>query len=183
MRLRWRICPVPPLVHPDLPEAALTIPDEPLLTEEDMEQEDVPPARHRKPKPVQQSANTPPVPDDNPGVSAIGTLSSGETSDTRRETTDSLAATERGLNGLGRNLNTQEQKTAAQIREYLKQAREALISGDVDGAHTLAAKAKGDAAGRTEPINRLARVLAVRALKNVPQGLKPTFILSHLRHD
>jgi hypothetical protein len=134
--------PRPPLVHPDLPEAALTIPEEPLLTEEDMEQEDVPPARHRKPKPVQQAANTPPVPDDNPGVSAIGTLSSGETSDTRRETNDSIAATERGLNGLGRNLNAQEQKTAGQIREYLKQAREALISGDVDGAHTLAAKAK-----------------------------------------
>jgi hypothetical protein len=46
------------------------------------------------------------------------------------------------LNGLTRKLSGQEQKTAAQIREYLKQAREALISGDVDGAHTLAAKAK-----------------------------------------
>ena len=32
--------------------------------------------------------------------------------------------------------------TAAQIREYLKQARVALGSGDVDGASTLAAKAK-----------------------------------------
>ena len=39
-------------------------------------------------------------------------------------------------------LSEPEQKTAVQIREYLKQAREALASGDVDGAHTLAAKAK-----------------------------------------
>jgi flagellin-specific chaperone FliS len=30
----------------------------------------------------------------------------------------------------------------AQIKEYLKQAKEALNSGDVDGAHTLATKAK-----------------------------------------
>jgi len=36
----------------------------------------------------------------------------------------------------------QDQKTADQIREFLKQARAALASGDVDGARTLAAKAK-----------------------------------------
>jgi hypothetical protein len=30
----------------------------------------------------------------------------------------------------------------AQIKEFLKQARTALGSGDVDGAHTLAVKAK-----------------------------------------
>jgi phosphoribulokinase len=55
---------------------------------------------------------------------------------------DSLAATEHGLNGLGRTLSSQEQKTAAQIREYLKHAREALNYNDVDGAHTLSEKAK-----------------------------------------
>ena len=60
----------------------------------------------------------------------------------RRETVDSIAATERGLNGIGRTLSDLEQTTAAQIREFLKKAREALASGDVDGAHTLAAKAK-----------------------------------------
>jgi pantothenate synthetase len=55
---------------------------------------------------------------------------------------DSIAATERELNGISRNLSDQEKKTAGQIREYLKQAKEALASGDADGAHTLAAKAK-----------------------------------------
>jgi hypothetical protein len=39
-------------------------------------------------------------------------------------------------------LNDQEQKTAEHIREFLKQAKAALASGDVDGASTLAAKAK-----------------------------------------
>jgi hypothetical protein len=48
-------------------------------------------------------------------------------------------------------MSDQEQKTAAHIREFLKQAREALASGDVDGARTLAAKAKvllGELAGK-----------------------------------
>jgi hypothetical protein len=47
------------------------------------------------------------------------------------QTSDLIATTERGLNGITRSLNEQEQKTAAQIREFLKQAREALTSNDV----------------------------------------------------
>jgi hypothetical protein len=77
-----------------------------------------------------------------PAVSAIGQLSSGDPLALRKETVDSIAAIERGLNGIARTLSDQEKKTAAQIREYLKQARSALTSGDVDGAHTLAAKAR-----------------------------------------
>jgi hypothetical protein len=102
------------------------------------------PPKHKKPPPknTQQAAVTPPAPAENPSVSAIGRLSSGDPSDLKRQTEVSIAATERGLNGLGTNLNDQEQKTAAQIREYLKHAKEALNSGDVDGAITLAAKAK-----------------------------------------
>ena len=57
--------------------------------------------------------------------------------------TDSLIeSTEKALNGINRKLNDQEQKTAAQIREFLKQAREAVTAGDMDGAHHLATKAK-----------------------------------------
>jgi outer membrane biosynthesis protein TonB len=77
-----------------------------------------------------------------PAVSVIGQLTSGEGSDARKQTVDLIVATERGLNGIDRKLSDQELKTASQIREYLKQARTALASGDVDGAHTLAAKAK-----------------------------------------
>jgi hypothetical protein len=75
-------------------------------------------------------------------VSAVGQLSSGDSSDLQQETVNSLNLTERELNGLSRQLSEAEQKTAVQIREFLKQARTALTSGDVDGAHTLAAKAK-----------------------------------------
>ncbi len=97
-----------------------------------------PPVKHTKPasKPAQVASNG------GPGVSAIGQLSSGSPYDLRSQTSDSIAATERRLNGIGRRLSTPEQKTAAQIREFLKQARAALASGDVDGARTLAAKAK-----------------------------------------
>ncbi len=87
-------------------------------------------------KPVEQASNG------TPAVSAIGQLSPGDPSDLRNQTEDSIASTERGLKDLNRSLDDQEQKTVAQIREFLKQARAALTTGDVDGAHTLALKAK-----------------------------------------
>jgi len=75
-------------------------------------------------------------------VSAIGQLSSGDPGSYRQQTEASIASIERGLNGINRTLNDSDQKTAGQIREFLKEARTALASGDVDGAHTLAAKAQ-----------------------------------------
>jgi hypothetical protein len=97
-----------------------------------------PPARHKKApnKNPQIAANG------TPGVSAIGQLSSGTPGDYRRQTEDSIAAAERTLRGINRPLSDQDQRTLAHIREFLKQAHHALASGDVDGAHTLAAKAR-----------------------------------------
>jgi hypothetical protein len=138
--------PKPAPAHPELPDSAVTIPPQPIKADADTVAV-VPkaPPKHKRqpPKNAQVAAVTPPpAPVESPAVSAIGQLTSGDPSDQKRETQDSIEATERGLNGLGRSLNSQEQKTAAQIREYLKHAREALNSGDVDGASTLAAKAK-----------------------------------------
>jgi hypothetical protein len=98
------------------------------------------PVRRKKPAPP--ASTTQQASSGSPGVSAIGQLSSGGASDLRQQTMSSITATERGLNGITRGLNDQEQTTAAQIREFIKKARAALNSGDVDGAHTLAAKAK-----------------------------------------
>jgi hypothetical protein len=75
-------------------------------------------------------------------VNAIGQLSTGDPAGARYQTERSLNDLERGLNGITRPLNNQEQATASHIREFLKQAREALKSGDVDGATTMAAKIK-----------------------------------------
>jgi type IV secretory pathway VirB10-like protein len=102
----------------------------------------------RKPKkptpaaaqPTQEAANTPPA--SAPSVSAIGELSSGASGDARSQAEEGINATEKGLNAITRNLSDSETKTAAQIREFLKQAREALTTGDVDGAITLTKKAK-----------------------------------------
>jgi hypothetical protein len=90
--------------------------------------------------PTQEAANAAPTP--TPSVSAVGQLSSGASGDVRSETQELINTTEKGVNGISRPLNDSETKTAAQIHVFLKQAREALTSGDVDGASTLAKKAK-----------------------------------------
>jgi ribosomal protein S20 len=53
-----------------------------------------------------------------------------------------ISETQQGLNGIKRSLSNDEKSTAAQIRNYLKQAQQALDNGDSDGAHLLATKAK-----------------------------------------
>jgi len=147
----------PPLAPPVVvapapaPEPAATVPPPPVVTTPPQptapettstttppQETPKPPVKHKKPviKNTQQASNG------SPGVSAIGQLSSGDPSDLRWQTESSISATEHGLNNIGRKLNDQEMKTAAQIREFLKQARAALASGDVDGAHTVALKAK-----------------------------------------
>ncbi|WP_058185594.1 hypothetical protein [Terracidiphilus gabretensis] len=89
------------------------------------------------PPPTLQAANG--TPDE---TSAIGKLSSGEPADLRAQTVSSLNGTEHGLNTLNRKLSDTEEKTSAQIKEYIKQARTALASNDLDGANTLATKAQ-----------------------------------------
>lgn len=77
-----------------------------------------------------------------PEENAAGHLSSEDAPDLHKQTADALDEIEHGLNGITRSLNDQEKKTSAQIRAFLKQARTALASSDVDGARTLAVKAK-----------------------------------------
>jgi hypothetical protein len=132
--------PKPEVVHPEFPEVAIAIPLEPLETDADVYLEK-PAVRHHKPPDKPQVAENPPPPEP-PGVSAIGQLSSGEPTRTYHESFELIAATERGLKEINRPLSDQEKKTASQIKQYLKQARQALNTGDVDGAATLAAKAQ-----------------------------------------
>jgi outer membrane biosynthesis protein TonB len=132
----------------DLPPTVIAVPSQPSAQGDQASTQPLPkpkpPVRHKKPPaPSTQPAPNPQVASNGtPGVSAIGQLSSGDPSGLKRETANSISAIEHGLNSIGRKLNDPETKTAAQIREYLKQARGALVSGDVDGARTLAAKAK-----------------------------------------
>lgn len=141
--------PAPAPSPKDLPPPVVTVPQtqpnpEPAPEPKTVDKPAKHPAHHTtKPdpktdaKPTEQASNSTP-----PEVSAIGKLSAGDPSDLRNQTEDSIASTEKGVNNLNRQLNDQEQKTLSQIKEFLKQARTALTTGDVDGAHTLALKAK-----------------------------------------
>jgi outer membrane biosynthesis protein TonB len=136
--------PAPASAPKDLPPPVVTVPEtqSPAQTTPPPKPEEKPAkhtTHHPKPdsKPTEQASNN-----SAPAVPAIGQLSPGDPSDLRNQTEDSIASTERGLKDLNRTLDDQEQKTVSQIREFLKQARAALTSGDVDGAHTLAVKAK-----------------------------------------
>jgi hypothetical protein len=88
---------------------------------------------------------TPPTPSgDTTQPTPIGQLTAGptpETSGSREQAVELIDSTQRGVNSL-RNLNFDQNKTAAQIRSFLEQAQRALHNGDLDGAHTLATKAK-----------------------------------------
>lgn len=78
-------------------------------------------------------------------VSPIGQLSSTEetvSSQGRQSIERQITDTENGLNGLKRSLSSDEQLTSTQIKTFLTKARQALAENDLDGAQTLADKAK-----------------------------------------
>ena len=135
--------PKPDNAPTNLPPPVITVPQpaQPAANDTPLQPPPQQPPKHHKPKPAdtQVASNTPPSA---PEVSAAGSFSTGEPADLKKQTSDAINDTERGLNGITRKLSDPEQKTSAQIREFLKQARAALTTGDVDGAHTLAQKAK-----------------------------------------
>jgi hypothetical protein len=90
--------------------------------------------------PTEQQAATPGGAASPIGQVTIGDSAMGER--TKKETADLINGTEQGLDGIKRSLSTDEKSTAAQIRNYLKQAQQALDNGDTDGAHNLATRAK-----------------------------------------
>jgi len=142
--------PAPPKPT-DLPPPVLTAP-KPTATASTAAQP--PPAPPPKPKhkkkaskpeePAQEPANATEQATNGaaPAESAIGQLSTGDPADVRTDTANSIAAIEKTLKEISGKLSDQEKKTAAQIEEFLTEAKKALTSGDADGAQTLAAKAK-----------------------------------------
>jgi hypothetical protein len=147
--------PKPPATHPELPDSTVNFAMEPLDTDTDaiVEEAAKPVVRRRKPVSktpesgdnAQSASGGSQAENETSEVPAIGTLSSGDPSalpDLRGVTAVSITDTERGLKNIGRPLSGEEQKTAVQIRQYIRQARKALNTGDVEGASTLAAKAK-----------------------------------------
>ena len=141
--------PPPPDLSPNaLPQPPLNIPQtrQPVAVSPEPPKET--PKRHRPAKPASQANSA--VPPANQvaesvapaGENALGTFETPEAPDTKKQAENSIAEVERGLNTIGRTLSSQEAKTSTQIREFLKQARIALAGGDIEGAKTLAQKAK-----------------------------------------
>jgi hypothetical protein len=143
--------PPPNLAPANLPSPVITIPktDKPVV----VVQEEPPkqPPRHKKA--ASKTVGTTPASPTAPGtqvaenappseVNAGGEFATQVTPDSKKQAEDSIVEIEKGLNGIGRKLSDTEEKTSMQIKEFLKQARTALNTGDVDGAKTLAAKAK-----------------------------------------
>ena len=131
------------LASVELPPAMRLIPGKPLYNLRVQDETSKPLVRHRRPANPEIEIAPEVTGNQTPEVSAlVGPLSSGDPGTYRQQTEATIASIERGLNGINRTLNDSDQKTADQIREFLKQARAALASGDVDGAHNLAAKAQ-----------------------------------------
>lgn len=119
---------------------SVTIPEQPVQQQIPPPPEPIkkPPKHHKPANTNTQIASAGPP----PAVPAAGVLGAGDPTNTRQQTDASIEQTEKKLNGITRKLNDQEQQTAAQIREFIKQARDALKGGDVNAARTLAEKAK-----------------------------------------
>jgi hypothetical protein len=145
--------PLPPiqdpvaLVTPPLPEHPQMI--EPLVV-------DMPPlpiasnaARPRRERkksaakpalePVQTASAEPPV-----EGAAIGALTSGGEANPRsqQEAADMIAANEKRLTALPAQIVEEQKAQISKVKNFQRQAQEALSSGDVEGAKTLATKAK-----------------------------------------
>lgn len=137
--------PPPPSKAPaNLPPPVITVPQpaQPATQAQTTPAPPPPKPKKHKSKPAEQEKSEVAQNDSAPKVSADGNFTPMEPADLRQETSDSIAQTEKGLNGITRKLSDQEEKTREQILEFLKQAKAALSTGDVDGARTLALKAK-----------------------------------------
>lgn len=146
--------PPPNLAPANLPSPVITIPktDQPVIVVQ--EQPAKQPPKHKKP--ASKTAGTPPansaasapatqVAENAPPseVNAIGSFATPpQEPDSKKLAEDSIAEVEKGLGGISRKLSDGDEKISMQIKEFLKEARTALNSGDVDGASTLAKKAK-----------------------------------------
>jgi hypothetical protein len=155
-----------PLASPLPPPSTQSVPLPPEPPPKKVRRTKKPPA---KPADTTQAAAVTPVASSQPGSSGTGstaqavapqtsgtgggnaspigqlTLTPGDSASgerTKHETSDMISETQQGMSGIKRSLSTEEKSVEAQIRNYLKQAQQALDNGDTDGAHLLATKAK-----------------------------------------
>lgn len=93
------------------------------------------------PEPVQVASATP---EPSAEETAIGSLTAGgeASPQTKQEAEDLITSSEKRLNALSAQKAEDEKSQVSKVKNFLKDAQEALKTGDVDGAKTLATKAK-----------------------------------------
>jgi len=126
--------PANPIMIQPVPEVAVVIP---------------PPAQpkqppRRKPAPTKEAPPPQVASAAEPAALAIGALSSGgeSTRQSQQQTRDLVAAIRKRLAALPARTTSQQKDAVSQVNRFLKQAQQALESGDAEGANNLAVKAK-----------------------------------------
>ena len=157
-RHKPQLAPLPPVMTPvaleDIPEpdnlpmveaAPENLPPVPVSTEagKPKRKKKQPPKVIAPPEPAPEtqiaSAAGPPTPD-----AAVGALTAGgETNpQTKQEAEDLIASIDKRLNALPAQKVEEQKAQVSQVRNFWKDAQDALKSGDAEGAKTLATKAK-----------------------------------------
>jgi len=151
----------PPFTPVELAE--IPAPADLPMVEGDDDEEDLPPVpvaegaaepKRQRRKPVKAAVPTPP-PETPPvqvaeavtpaeSASVIGEFTPGGDQDpkTQKEATDLIAANEKRLNALSTEVARGQSTLVSNVRNFQKQAQEALKAGDAAGAKTLATKGK-----------------------------------------
>ena len=125
---------VPPPTHVSEPEAEMPLEEAPALTELLPRQR----VFRYRPSPVQQVTLAPAPP---PPLE-LGQLTTGDTAPLRQQTEDLLRSQQRRLSAISTAVAALHSQQIEEARLFLKQADDAWQKSDVDGARTLATKAK-----------------------------------------
>lgn len=150
---------LPPVPQPEIPKVGPPGSDEPPPQPKPHR------TTHHKPKPAtpatgdQNTKDTKEPAKDTPPATAIQQASAGEApaaspigqlttagdstgTPSHHDIQETIDSTEKRLSEIKRALTPAEQETTVQIRTFLTKAKQALNQDDLDGAHTLATKAK-----------------------------------------
>ena len=126
---------------PVVEEAQITLPPVPVATDAKPKREKKKPAPKvvSAPEPAQVASVAP-----SPEETAIGALTAGgeASPQTKQEASDLIASSEKRLNALSAQKAEDEKAQVSKVKNFLKDAQDALKSGDAEGAKTLATKAK-----------------------------------------
>jgi ribosomal protein S20 len=153
-RHKPQLAPLPPVMSPVALEEIPEPEDLPMVEAPQIKLPPVPVATNAKPKrerkkpapkvtapepPVQVASVAPP-----PEETAIGALTAGgeASPQTKQDAADLIASSEKRLNALPVKKAEDEKAQVSKVKNFLKDAQDALKSGDAEGAKTLATKAK-----------------------------------------